>query len=323
MVRFSLGWLNILQKLRKASPSGRDVLALGWLSILQKPLSFRIKVLIYAASVAIGVIIILFGYSSFCLKQGVIMFSPLSFVRFFSRYAAHPYIGFAIIASLAMPSVVIHFENWRKRLIDNALPRLLEDLAESQETGMTLLQSLEESSRRKYGPITDELKKLTAELSWGVEFEKAFTAFSERIGTELSVRTTTLVLEATTLGGDLKSTFNSTAEFVRQMIELRDERESQLRPYMMVIYVSTLIFVLIVIILYHSFFLPMAKEPSRFLKIPMSLEGYKALLFDLSLIEGIFGGLTAGKISEGLTFNGLKHSVVLGGAASAILTILF
>ena len=66
--------------------------------------------------------------------------------------------------------------------------------------------------------------------------------------------------------------FNSTVEFVRQMIALRDERESQLRSYMMVIYASCSIFVIIVIVLYRSFFLPMAIEPTRFLRIPMSLE---------------------------------------------------
>lgn len=279
------------------------------LSILYSP---KFRSFIYVVSGVAGAIIVLVGYLLFCIENEITsLFSAEPLIKFFSNYVSHTYIAFAITVSLAAPSILIHLEFRRKRLIDNALPRLLEDMAESQEAGMTLLQALEESSRREYGPLSEELRKLTAKLSWGIEFEDAFKAFSESIGTELSLRTTTLILEAIRLGGDLKTTFNSTAQFVRQMIELRDERESQLRPFMMVIYVSTIVFVIIMMILYQSFFLPMAMEPTRFLRLAMSLEGYKSLLFDLSIVEALFGGLTAGKLSQGQVLNGLKHSVIL------------
>ena len=265
----------------------------------------RIKPFAYASSAAAGVAILIIGYNIYSFG-----------------YLFHTFVAVSLIVALSAPAVIIHFENRRKKLIDDALPRLLDDLAESQEAGMTLLQALEESSKRKYGPITEELKRLTTQLSWGLGFEEAFSAFSKRIGTELSIRTTTLILEAIRLGGDLKNIFGSTAQFVREIIELRDERESQLRPYMMVIYISSLVFVLVIVILYQSFFVPMALEPTRFLKLPMSLEGYKAILFDLAIVEALFGGLTAGKLSQGLTFNGLKHSVVLLAVVTVIFTFL-
>jgi flagellar protein FlaJ len=263
------------------------------------------KLIVYGGSAAAGLLIVAAGYLSFSLT-----------------YLFHSYVGLAIAVSLSAPSVLIQWENRRKRLIDNALPRLLDDVAESQDAGMTLLQALEESSRRRYGPITEELKKLTAELSWGVEFGQAFRAFAGRIGTELSMRTTTLILEAVRLGGNLKTTFGSTAEFVREIIKLRDERESELRAYLMIIYTSCLIFLVIMVILYQSFFIPMEKEPTRFLRLPMSLQEYKSLLFDLSLVEAVFGGLIAGKLSQGLILNGLKHSVVLSLVATVVFTLI-
>jgi flagellar protein FlaJ len=266
----------------------------------------RTKLIVYASSIAAGLLIVLAGYLFYSLT-----------------YLFHSYVGFAIAVSLSAPSVLIHFENRRKRLIDNALPRLLDDLAESQDAGMTLLQALEESSRRRYGPITEELKKLTAELSWGVEFGQAFKAFAERIGTELSIRTTTLILEAVRVGGDLKATFGSTAKFVREIIKLREERESQLRAHMIVIYISILIFLVIIVILYESFFVPMEMGTTRFLALPMSLEEYKSLLFDLSLVEAVFGGLIAGKLSQGLVSNGLKHSVLLSLVVTFVFTLIF
>lgn len=267
----------------------------------------RTKYLAYLISAIIGIVITAVGYLSFGLS-----------------YRFHSFVGFALAFSLLMPALIVHFEIWRKKRIDEALPRLLDDIAESHEAGMTLLEALEESSKRKYGPITVELKKLTAQLSWGVEFEEAFKSFARRINTTLTTRVTVLIIESVKLGGDLKTTFNSTAKFVRQMIALRKERASQLRSYLMIIYVSTLIFIMILIILYQSFFLPMAsQQQSSFLQIQMSLGDYKGLLFDLAIVEAFFGGLTAGKLSEGVTLAGLKHSVLLILVATIILTLLF
>ncbi len=266
----------------------------------------RTKTLAIMLSVIIGVLTVTAGFLSVGLN-----------------YQFHYYVGFALALSLLLPALMVHWELRRKRLIDEALPSLLDDIAESHEAGMTLLQALEEVSKRKYGPITLELKKLTAQLSWGVEFEQAFKAFSDRVNTALTTRVTVLIIEAIRLGGDLKTTFNATAKFVRQIIALRKERESQLRTYLMIIYASSLIFVLIIIILYQSFFLPMSNQQTRFLQMQMSLESYKSLLFDLAVVEALFGGLTAGKLSSGVTLAGLKHSVALVLIATILLSLLF
>jgi len=266
----------------------------------------RARYLVYALSAVAGAILVAVGYLSFG-----------------TDYSFHCYVGFALVLSLLAPSMIVHMASVRKSRLDDALPRLLDDISESYDAGMTLLQALEASSKRKYGPMTDELKKLAAQLSWGVEFEKAFKSFSDRISTDLSARITTLLIEAVMLGGDLKTTFKSTTKFLRQMIALKNERESQLRPFLMVIYASSLVFLLLIVILYNSFFVPMAAQPTRFLRMEMSLESYKSLLFDLALVEAIFGGLTAGKLSQGLTLIGVKHAVVLIFVASVTLTVLF
>jgi flagellar protein FlaJ len=232
-------------------------------------------------------------------------------------------VGFGLAVALFAPALIVHFEIKRQKLIDEALPQLLEDIDESHQAGMTLLQAIEESSKRNYGPITEELKKLSAQLSWGVEFEQAFKLFAKRISTSLSIRVTTLLIETVRLGGDLKRSFGSLAKFVRQMVRLRNERDTQLRYYLMIIYASTLIFVLLVVVLYNSFFVPMAAQSTQFNPIMISLEESKTLLFDLAIVEAFFGGLTAGKLSQGMVMSGLKHSVILIVLVSLILAIFF
>ncbi len=267
----------------------------------------RIRYVAYAASASSALILLVVGYLTFYLGSSF-----------------HLFIALGIVAACSAPALIYHFEGRRKKLIDDMLPRLLEDIAESQDAGMTLLQALEESSRRNYGPMTVELKRLVTQLSWGVEFEAAFNSFSKRIGTELSVRVTSLLMESIGLGGDIKSTFKATAEFVRKMLGLRDERESQLKPYLMVIYISSLVFMIILVILYQSFFLTMATGSSeRFLRLPLSLESYKAVLFDLAIVEAFFGGLIAAKLSQKVTITGLKHILILLSAVSLIFGIFF
>ncbi len=95
------------------------------------------------------------------------------------------------------------------------------------------------------------------------------------------------------------------------MVELRNERESQLRPFLMVIYISTIVFVLIVIIMYRSLFVQMSGTQSSFFQLGLSLETYKSYLFDLAVVEAILGGFVAGKLSEGVTLYGLKHSIIM------------
>lgn len=263
---------------------------------------------VYGASAVAGVSLAVFGY-----------------LFFYPAFTFHVFVAGAIIAAITMPSLIITWEQRRKKQIDDMLPRFLEDVAESQEAGMTLLKAFEESSKRKYGPITKELKHLVAQLTWGVEFEAAFVSFSGRIDTELTTKITTLLLEAMRLGGDLKRTFHSTASFVRQMIQLRNERESQLRPYMMVIYVGTIVFMIIIIILYQSFFVSMASGGTGggFMRLPMSLEGYKVVLFDLVVVEAFFGGITAGKLSGGRALTGLKHSAMLLAVVTVVFGLIF
>lgn len=268
----------------------------------------RLKIVILGLSAAIASLILVFGY-----------------LFYYPRYTFHTFLSVALIVGITPLALILHLESSRKKLIDKALPRLLEDLSEGQEAGMTLLQALSESSKRDYGPISDELKILVAQLTWGVSFEEAFRSFSRRIGTAMTSRVTVLLLEAVRLGGDLKTAFKSTSAFVRKMIELRDEREAQLRPFMMVIYISLMVFILVVLIMYHALFVQMSGSQggSSFLGIKLDVEMYKAYLFDLAIIEALLGGFAAGKLSEGVTLYGLKYSAIMLLVVIFVFTFFF
>lgn len=279
----------------------------------------KTRILVIGLSAASALAILLFGLIKTIYTSG----GQQDLSGIIINYSLHLFVGLALVAGLTAPALMLQVDLIRKNRTDQALPRMLEDLAEGQEAGMTLLQALQESSKRDYGPISGELKILAAQLTWGVTFEDAFKSFAQRIGTDLISRVTILLLEAVRLGGDLKTTFNSTAAFVRKMIELRNDRETQLRAYLMVIYISTVVFMLIIVIMYQSLFIQMSQTRTDFMRLPLSLESYKVYLLDLAMLEAIIGGLTAGKLSEGVLLQGIKHSVLMLAAVLVIFTFFF
>ena len=261
------------------------------------------------------------------LVSALAIFLP-SFLIFYPGLTFHYLVGGSVAILLLGPAIVEHFQELRKKRIDNALPLLLNDIGEGQETGMTLLESLREISNRDYGPLSKELKKLVSQMSWGVDFSTAFRSFTSRVGTSMTLKVSILIVEAVNFGGDLKTAFRSTADFLRELLELRQERQVQLRPFFLVIYVSSLIFDLIVITLYRSFILPLAPPPLAdggvsFLRMPLTLGEFRSILFDMAIIEAFFGGLAAGKFGTGRALSGLKHSVLLMGVAIVVFWAFF
>src|SRR5437016_12683429 len=100
------------------------------------------------------------------------------------------------IVALIPPAIVYHMESKRRDSIDNNIPHLIRDIADAGRSGMTLTRSIEISSERDYGPLTKEIKKLIAKISFRVPLERALQFFADRTGTMLSRRTAMLVSEA-------------------------------------------------------------------------------------------------------------------------------
>ncbi len=248
-----------------------------------------------SAAAALGVS--LFGYSLYLANT-------------ISQYQAHMFVAFGLVVGMILPAFIMILQEVRKNEIDKALPRVLEEISEGLMSGMTLIESIEEASKKDYGWISRELKILVSQMSWGVPLEQAFEKFSERVGTDMAQKTTSLLLSAIELGGDLRTTFLSTADFLRQMLESRDDRNEELRPYLTIIYVTLVVFLAMMIMLYSSL-QQLLDIQSPILKVAMSKEQLKILLFDLAIMEAAFGGLIASKLSSGTIWPGLKHSILM------------
>lgn len=245
----------------------------------------------------------------------VSIFSAIALLLFdFLTYFGKPFFDdlffFSILAAIT-PIAILDYVNHRwQKAIDEHLPDLFRSIVQAQETGMTLPQALEEASKRNYGPLTMELKKMTAQISWGLSFEEALLAFEKRINTILVQRTVPLIIEASYSGGHVERVFDPMGKFVQTTLLLEKERRTQTRPYIAIIYVAFFVFLFTIILLFKSFFVTVEGLPMLGTAV-MAPETMQRIFFHLTIAQSFFGGLVAGKMGEGTISAGLKHSLLL------------
>ena len=221
------------------------------------------------------------------------------------------YLLLAVVITVFPPAVLDYVDYRWKRSIDKHLPDLLRSIVQAQKTGMTLPQGIEEASKRRYGPLTKELKKMVAQMSWGVPFEETLQSLGKRVDTALIRRIVPIVIEASRSGGRIERVFGPMEKFVQTSLTFDKERKTQTRPYVAITYVAFLVFLFTIVMLFNSFFVRMSELSTTEFTAIMTAGEARRVFFHMSTIQAFFGGLMAGKMGEGTVVAGLKHSVLL------------
>jgi flagellar protein FlaJ len=253
----------------------------------------RIKKIAIVASVFLALILVIFGYIN------------VGFSSHLDDFV------FASILILVVPITVLTYIDYRwRKAVDEHLPDLFRSLVQAQEVGMTLPQALEEAAKRDYGPLTDELQKMIIQMSWGSSFEEALLAFENRVDTVLGHRTIPMIIEASCSGGRVEQVFAPLSKFIETTLILEKERAAQTRPYIAIIYVALFVFLFTIVILFKTFFTDIEGIAlfSMSTSSPLMLQ---RIFLHLTIVQGFFSGLVAGKMGEGSTNSGLKHSVIM------------
>jgi flagellar protein FlaJ len=221
------------------------------------------------------------------------------------------YAIFAVLAIVFVPTVLNLVDDRWKKSIDERIPDLFRAIVQAQQTGMTLPQAIEEASKRDYGPLTKELKKLVSQMSWSSSFEESLESFAERVDTTLVKRVVPLIVEASRSGGHVEKIFDPMGKFIQTTLTLEKEREAQTRPYVAIIYVAFFVFLFTIVLLFKSFFAPISQDTSILGNELLTQDAARRLFFHMTALQAFFGGLAAGKMGENNISGGLKHSIIL------------
>jgi flagellar protein FlaJ len=281
----------------------------------------KYSIAVYAVSggVALTIVLVLVVFG-FYAPQGP-SFIPLS-------QRVNNAIALAVLIALGFPAVV-EFNNFRwKRAVDRNIPRLLRDVTESVRSGLTLPRALEEASQRDYGPISGELERAVSMFILGARFEDSLMLLAERLKRPTALRLCTVLVEAHQTGGKLLEVLSTSVVLFSSLEEYREEQYTNMKPYMMTVYMATLTFLVVAYILLHQFLAPLqassagvGAKGSGLLAGVLDINYYASLLFWASILESIFGGLVIGKIVDRNLPAGLQHSVILVAVTLAFFNV--
>lgn len=222
---------------------------------------------------------------------------------------------------VVIPLLIFHEykKGWEEK-IQSQFPDFLKKLASTNETGMTLRDSIKLMTRTDMG-MGKEIKKIYNDIDWCLTINEALRRFANRVRTHVVARSITLVTKANESSGDIGEVLNVAARDAAAEQELKNERRVSMFIYIVIIYISFLVFIGIIYVISSTFLEEMVKagekttaSGSRAVAMSLTRTGladYNRIFFHGALIEGAFSGLIAGVMGEGSVLSGLKHSVIM------------
>ena len=209
------------------------------------------------------------------------------------------------------------------KALERRLPDFLRDVAEAGRFGMTLAEAIVVSSSGRYGKLTPEIKKMAAQISWGVPATEALRLFSERVKTPMVGRIVSIVVKSSDAGGDVADVLTMVSHDAKEAQLTQDERRITMSTYIAVIYISFMVFLVTIWIL-NATFLPKMREASESLtdaqtaiesplarNLPEVIFNIKVAFFFAVFVHGLGDGILAGVLDNGKIPNGLKHSFLM------------
>ncbi|MHB8584590.1 MAG: type II secretion system F family protein [Thermoplasmatota archaeon] len=226
---------------------------------------------------------------------------------------------FAILVGIGPYAFYYDRELSRIQAIDAKFPEFLRDLAESQRSGMTLTEAVITASKGTYGALTWDIRKMAAQIEWGVSFPEALQRFAKRVRTPLIERTVSLIVQASKAGGNVVDILSAAADDSREIQLIIKERKTAMSIYIMIIYIAFLVFIGVIAILNAQFIPQVAKAVKGAAGVslggltfkPFDENQFRMLFFHAAVIQGLGGGIVAGVMQAGKPVAGLKHAFLM------------
>jgi len=232
---------------------------------------------------------------------------------------------------IVFPIFILKYVEYSKsKEIEEMFPVFLRDFIESIRGGMTVPHSMRSVTRNDYKALTPLIKKMAAQMDWGIPADKVLLKFSKGTKSKLIMRIVSSVVESHNFGGNLTDTFEALSNTALEVDRLRAERKLYLNSQLITGYIIYFVFLAVIIGL-EKYLIPIMSTTSPISlgitppagAVPQeSLAGeYKNVFRNLIIIQGMFAGITVGKMAEGSMMSGTKHSIFMTFAGVLVYTL--
>lgn len=253
-----------------------------------------------------------------CVAIGVLIFAVAM-----TRFSDHPEIlgmmnFMSAVVALGIPLTIRYIKIREVSIIESRFPDFLRDVTSNIETGMTLTQAIRTVSRNDYGPLSPHVKNMAAKLDWGINFDTVLEKFSDSVGSLAIKRSVKTIIETHRSGGYIGTVLEAVAESQNILERIKKERSASIYSQMVNGYVIFFVFLAVMYGL-SEFLVPAFQYQGSATELAAS---YESIFRDLIVIQGIFAGISIGKMAEGSVFAGVKHGMVLVTIGYTVFTLL-
>jgi archaeal flagellar protein FlaJ len=193
--------------------------------------------------------------------------------------------------------------------MEQGVNSFLRDLTEVRKTGLSPEKCIQSLSKRDYGAFSKELRKISAEISWGIPVKKVMMDFLKRTRSWMVQIVMFLLVETIDVGGGTIAMIESLSRFNNLTQEVEKEKKMSVRPYVMMPYLASILLVATTIMMMSfttSFGASTLSGAATQDNSVMTTIFMTSVIFHSYLI-----GIVAGKISDESISAGFKHASIL------------
>ena len=224
----------------------------------------------------------------------------------------------ASFSSFILPFIVLI--EMRERLLKKAeknIPNVFSELAMLNEAGLNVIESFKilSSTAAEMGALSKELSVAEREIELGILVPRAIVRMSLRLKSDIFAKVVPIIVKALETAPTVKDAFYMVSRYAETEILFRSRIKSSMTLYVIIIYMSIGIFLLVSYIVIKNFLSTFTQWGVTSIVgigggIP-SLESIKMAFFQITLIVSSVSGIIAGIIGDGKVQSGLKHSYIL------------
>lgn len=209
------------------------------------------------------------------------------------------------------PAAIVHSRLSRKKTsMEQGINSFLRDLTEVRKTGLSPEKCIESLAHRDYGEFSPELKKISAEISWGVPVKKVIMDFLKRTRSWMTQIVMFLLVETIDVGGGTIAMIESLARFNNLTQEVEKEKKMTVRPYIMMPYFAAILLVATTTMMI-SFTAGTLNVGAPGQTTQRDLTPMITMFVTSAIFHSYLIGIVAGKISEESVAAGFKHASLL------------
>jgi flagellar protein FlaJ len=293
-------------------------------------MKFPIRIKKYNAKRLYGKDIILYiilgislGFSILLFLLGV--FSFLGINLFNERMiSGMDFIVFGLLSAIGPIGFYNHIKANRKKRVEQQLPDFLREISSSTSSGMTVFDAIRSAAEGDHGKLTPELRRMSAQLSWGIPVNEALENLAKRINTDSVKRIVVTINKALEIGGNTPAVFEAAAKEIDQTKLVEQQRKAEMSMYSIVIFISFFVFLAVILIIDKTIFAEFFKMQSQLAATQSSVANtamggianidqgmLKNMFFLFVLVQSVGGGLLGGFMMDGRLSSGVRFGFLL------------